>query len=73
MHTGVQATRETNDRPSPNDHKETTPMRMFWTIFFLGSMLLVGYDVAERRARPERTPIAPVADGDAIPIPTPNL
>ncbi len=48
-------------------------MRMFWTIFFLGSMLLVGYDVAERRARPERTPIAPVADGDAIPIPTPNL
>lgn len=45
-------------------------MRMFWTLFFIGSMLLVGYDVAERRLSPVRT--APVADGDAMGAPTPQ-
>lgn len=24
-------------------------MRLFWSIFFLGSMLIVGFDVRERR------------------------
>jgi len=28
-------------------------MRIFWTIFFLGSMLLVGVDTYERRQVPE--------------------
>jgi len=48
-------------------------MRMFWTIFFLGSMLLVGFDIAERRqSRRELTPTAPIADGDAAGFPTPR-
>ncbi|MEO8500317.1 MAG: hypothetical protein ABI565_05330 [Vicinamibacteria bacterium] len=50
-------------------------MRMFWTIFFIGSMLLVGVDIAERRLSPER--LSPdqssaIADGDAMGVPTPQ-
>lgn len=49
-------------------------MRMFWTIFFLGSMLLVGVDVIERRdlGRPGLSqPIA--GDPMGAPTPTPSL
>jgi hypothetical protein len=47
-------------------------MRMLWTLFFLGSMLLVGVDVMERRTG-ERvvTPHQPVA-GDPMGVPTPQ-
>ncbi len=49
-------------------------MRMFWSIFFLGSMLLVGLDVAERRQT--ATPGADTADvkvsNDPWGAPTPN-
>lgn len=52
-------------------------MRMFWSIFFLGSMLLIGLDVRERRQSafaepsevPERT--APTMT-DPVGWPTPN-
>jgi hypothetical protein len=47
-------------------------MRLFWSIFFLGSMLLVGVDVLQQRQSAPPAPNAAIADGDAIPIPTPN-
>ena len=47
-------------------------MRMFWTLFFLGSMLLVGTDMVERRNSPRVRATAPVADGDANGYPTPR-
>lgn len=46
-------------------------MKMFWTIFFLGSMLVVGLDVRERRQSAEFSPGTPIA-GDAMGHPTPN-
>ena len=47
-------------------------MRMFWSLFFLGSMLLVGTDVAARRGSVDQTPMHAVADGDPTGWPTPN-
>jgi hypothetical protein len=47
-------------------------MRMFWTIFFLGSMLLVGLDVRARRQSTTPNLTAPVADGDPTGFPTPK-
>jgi len=46
---------------------------MFWTLFFLGSMLLVGVDVVERRDVSNRlaTPSTPIA-GDPTGAPTPK-
>ncbi len=49
-------------------------MRAFWTVFFLGSMLLVGVDVVERRqaAGSERIIVPPVANGpEGVPTPRP--
>lgn len=46
-------------------------MRMFWSIFFLGSMLLIGLDVRERRQSVELTPSTPVAT-DPVGFPTPH-
>ena len=48
-------------------------MRMFWTLFFLGSMLIVGADVMERRDPTARlaSPSHPVA-GDPMGYPTPK-
>lgn len=46
-------------------------MRAFWTIFFLGSMLLVGVDVMEQRQSPRNTTNHAVA-GDALGAPTPR-
>lgn len=46
-------------------------MRMFWTIFFLGSMLLVGFDVRERRQTATSTPEVHTAN-DPFGFPTPN-
>jgi hypothetical protein len=45
---------------------------MFWTIFFLGSMLLVAADVAARRQSTRPNLAAPVADGDPFDMPTPT-
>jgi hypothetical protein len=47
-------------------------MRMFWTIFFLGSMLLVAGDVIARRQSSTPNPAAPVADGDPFGAPPPT-
>ena len=47
-------------------------MRMFWTVFFLGSMLLVGLDVVERRQSNALTPSISTAEGDAAGAPTPR-
>ncbi|MBK5254850.1 MAG: hypothetical protein JJE39_02345 [Vicinamibacteria bacterium] len=46
-------------------------MKAFWTIFFLGSMLLVGLDVQERRHASQPNPTVPIA-GDATGAPTPR-
>ena len=48
-------------------------MRMFWTLFFLGSMLVVGVDVLERRDSTTllTSPSQPVA-GDPLGYPTPK-
>ena len=48
-------------------------MRMFWTLFFLGSMLVVGADVFQRRDAASRvtTPSQPIA-GDPYGMPTPK-
>jgi hypothetical protein len=43
---------------------------MFWSIFFLGSMLLLGFDVIERRTSSQLVPGAPTA-ADAAGMPTP--
>jgi hypothetical protein len=45
---------------------------MFWTVFFLGSMLLVGLDVRERRQ--SSSPLQPEvhAAGDPFGFPTPQ-
>ncbi len=51
-------------------------MRMFWTLFFLGSMLLVGVDVMERRDPTARltSPGQPIgADPTGYPTPKPDL
>lgn len=48
-------------------------MRMFWTIFFLGSMLLVGLDVRERRQTTSLVaPGGATADNDPTGQPTPR-
>jgi hypothetical protein len=47
-------------------------MRMFWTIFFLGSMLLVGLDVRARRQASPASLATPIADGDPTGLPTPK-
>jgi hypothetical protein len=48
-------------------------MRMFWSAFFLGSMLLIGLDLRDRRLSPERSTLsAPAADGDPVGVPTPR-
>lgn len=47
-------------------------MRMFWTAFFLGSLLLIGLDVTERRHSAEPVASSPVAT-DPVGFPTPNL
>ena len=48
-------------------------MRMFWTLFFLGSMLVVGADVLERRDATSRvaSPSQSIA-GDPMGYPTPK-
>ena len=50
-------------------------MRLFWSLFFLGSMLVIGADVMERRNT--RTlasePDLAIAEGDAMPFPTPRM
>ena len=46
-------------------------MRMFWTAFFLGTMLIVGLDVRERRQSTVLEPSAATA-GDPFGFPTPN-
>ena len=46
-------------------------MRMLWTLFFLGSMLIVGVDVMERRGSERVMPGQPIA-GDAAGAPTPR-
>ena len=48
-------------------------MRMFWTLFFLGSMLVVGADAFQRRDVANRiaTPSQPIA-GDPAGAPTPK-
>lgn len=38
-------------------------MRLFWSIFFLGSMLIVGLDVRERR-RLASAPSSPLVDSE---------
>lgn len=48
-------------------------MRMFWTTFFLGSMLLIGLDLTERRQSARTQPEAATMDGDSIPMPTPRI
>lgn len=49
-------------------------MRMFWTLFFLGTMLVVGADVRERREGARVAPSQPIAgDPYGIPTPTPDL
>ncbi|MEO8359354.1 MAG: hypothetical protein ABI672_04935 [Vicinamibacteria bacterium] len=48
-------------------------MRLFWAMFFIGSMLLVGVDVAERRQNPKSLqPALVAADGDPTAAPTPR-
>jgi hypothetical protein len=45
---------------------------MFWTLFFLGSMLLVGTDVIERRNGVVLQTPPPVANGpEGVPTPRP--
>lgn len=46
-------------------------MRMFWSIFFLGSMLLIGIDVLERRQSTVNEVPTPIAT-DPVGWPTPN-
>ena len=51
-------------------------MRAFWTIFFLGSMLLVGVDLVGQRGAARHSieasaPEMPIA-GDALGLPTPR-
>ena len=46
-------------------------MRMLWTLFFLGSMLIVGVDVMERRGSERVMPGQPIA-GDPMGAPTPR-
>jgi len=45
---------------------------MFWTIFFLGSMLAIGIDVVERRNSPALAPSLATVEGDATGFPTPK-
>ena len=48
-------------------------MRVFWTLFFVGSLLLIGADVRERRESTQTTTGPVVNDAsDAGPIPTPR-
>lgn len=46
-------------------------MRAFWTLFFLGSMLLIGVDVVERR-RPVLVDPPPAVANDPVGYPTPR-
>lgn len=47
-------------------------MRLFWSMFFLGSMLLVGLDIRERRHATLAGVEAPVANGpEGVPTPRP--
>lgn len=46
-------------------------MRMFWTIFFLGSMLVTGIDVLGQRLTPLGTESQPAA-GDPLGNPPPD-
>ena len=46
-------------------------MRMLWTLFFLGSMLIVGVDVMERRNGDRVAPAQSIA-GDPYGAPTPR-
>jgi hypothetical protein len=47
-------------------------MRAFWTLFFLGSMLLIGLDVVERRqAVRAAAPTAVANDPGGYPTPRP--
>ena len=58
--------------PTPIKQKiGTSTMRAFWTIFFLGSMLLVGINVFQRRQDPLMTHEMH-ADNDPAGIPTPR-
>ncbi len=48
-------------------------MRIFWTIFFLGSMVVAGLDVRERRqSTTQLVPGTVTAYGDALGVPTPR-
>lgn len=49
-------------------------MKMFWTIFFLGSMVIAGFDVRERRqsTQTQLVPDSVTAFGDAAGAPTPR-
>ncbi len=46
-------------------------MRMFWSLFFLGSLLLVGFDVVERR-QTAVVVTSPAIANDGLPLPTPR-
>jgi hypothetical protein len=46
---------------------------MFWTLFFLGSMLVVGVDVLERRDTANRiTTPSQAISADPLGVPTPK-
>ena len=51
-------------------------MRLFWTIFFLGSMLMIGLDTRERSHAVASTAPATstfsIGGGDAVGVPTPR-
>lgn len=47
-------------------------MRMFWTIFFLGSMLVVGVDVMERRGGERVAAPSQAIANDPYGFPTPK-
>jgi hypothetical protein len=49
-------------------------MKAFWTLFFLGSMLLVGVDVLQRREGASRlaAPSQPSFSTDPAGVPTPK-
>lgn len=49
-----------------------SPMRVFWSIFFVGSLLFLSLDVAEKRREPEETPVMSHSFGDPYAPPTPR-
>jgi hypothetical protein len=66
----------TTQQDKSRKEKETHIMRIFWSIFFLGSMLLIGLDVRKQadaqqdKASSQLVPGGPTA-ADATGFPTP--